>query len=211
MIPLFTKSTRLVKNSKTLIENIFTNFTLDKDIYSAVIEEKLSDHYPGFCLIDSSTNLNKLNNNDNNPLFKRFFTEETYELINRDIDLINWDVLTSMKCNDACNYFIDKLATSINERAPFREIKRKKGFTFHDPWITTGLLVSSHKLKTLYKKCKNKPPEHPNCINYTIYRNKFNSIKRQAKINYHHNKFKLYYRDIKKTWNVVNSVIGSKK
>ena len=62
----------------------------------------------------------------------------------------------------------------------------------------------------MYKKYITKPsPENKKL--YFSYRNIFVNICRNAKINYFHSKFAEIKNNIKRTWNVINTVISPKK
>ena len=46
--PLISKPTRLTSYSATLIDNIFTNFTLSQNVLNGIVLNDLSDHLPVF-------------------------------------------------------------------------------------------------------------------------------------------------------------------
>jgi len=71
-----------------------------------------------------------------------------------------------------------------------------------------GLLTSARRKNDLSKKVK----KHQSNLNlrrfYNTYRNKFNSIDRLAKIHFYKKKFSKVQCDPKRTWNLVNKIIG---
>jgi hypothetical protein len=53
-----------------------------------------------------------------------------------------------------------------------------------------------------------KEKSHPNAVKYYQYRNIYNNLKRKAKIKLYNETFVKYRHDIRKTWGVINSLIG---
>ena len=74
--------------------------------------------------------------------------------------------------------------------------------------MSKGILKSTKQRDRLYKECYNKTTGDPNYDKYIKYRNIHNKIKRKAKETYYNRIFKEYETDIKKTWSLVNSMIG---
>ena len=76
-------------------------------------------------------------------------------------------------------------------------------FTKKEPWMTTGLSISSRtKAKFLIKKQKH------NVSQYRIYNTKFNQIKRSMKIQY----YNTLLEKINTIWSILKSALsGSKK
>jgi len=77
-----------------------------------------------------------------------------------------------------------------------------------DPWMTNGLITSSRNLNKLFRKKINKEKSHPHSIKFNKYRNSYNNLKRKAKIKFYNEIFVKYRHDIRKTWGVINSLIG---
>ena len=77
------------------------------------------------------------------------------------------------------------------------------------PWVTSGLLTSSRTRKKLLSNKLHNPTDN-NILTFASYNNLYNKIKRATIRNYYHaileeNKF-----NMKKTWTVLNEVIGRK-
>jgi hypothetical protein len=75
--------------------------------------------------------------------------------------------------------------------------------------MTKGLLKSCRKKNNLYLKYIKKPTQN-NKAKFTAYRNKFKAIKTKSIQNYYATEFAKYSKDIKKTWNIIKSIINSK-
>ena len=76
---------------------------------------------------------------------------------------------------------IDKYASLITKTVSHRKI-------IHEPWMTSGLLKSSHTLDKLYKKSLGKDANSPEHKAYIDFRNRYNSLKRYTKKSYYNNK-----------------------
>ena len=76
--------------------------------------------------------------------------------------------------------------------------------------MTPALLKSSKHRDIICRKCLNKPKNSICHKNYTIYQNTYNKLKKICKQNYMYyaHECTLYKSDLKKTWNILKSVIG---
>lgn len=207
ILPLITKPTRVTPTSATLIDNIYTTFTLEKSITSGIFDRKLSDHFPVFALIGNST-LPK--NVSKERQYKRCFTPHVINLIKHDLDVVNWGVIDNLNCEDSYNYLTSILTNIINARAPPKLVKIKD-IKFSEPWFTKAMKQSSSKLDDLHTNTKNKPPDDISHIEYKKYRNLYNSVKRRAKQDYYNSQFVKYYNNSRKTWSFLNNLIGKTK
>ena len=77
------------------------------------------------------------------------------------------------------------------------------------PWITRAILKSIKQKNRLFKihRCN---PNNYNETTYKKYRNKLNSVIRQAKREYHFEKFQEVKHDLKLTWQFINKNIKKK-
>ena len=62
----------------------------------------------------------------------------------------------------------------------------------------------------MYKKCRKKQKNHPSVIAYNAYKNLFNKIKRKAKISFTQTQLNLYKNNIRKSWQIVNNLLGKR-
>ena len=53
-IPMITKPTRVTRTSSTLLDHMYTNI-LDLRLTPSIINSDLTDHYPIFCLLETTT------------------------------------------------------------------------------------------------------------------------------------------------------------
>ena len=76
------------------------------------------------------------------------------------------------------------------------------------PWMTTGLLNSAKTKDRLFRRQLGKGETDKTRVKFTKYRNMFNKLKREAKNSHYKAKLDQYKFDIRKTWSVMNSIIG---
>ena len=74
--------------------------------------------------------------------------------------------------------------------------------------MTSGLMKSSRTRNKLYKKSIGHNKSHIYYKTYIQYRNAHNKLKRYARYSYYRNLLEKHQSDIRKTWNIMNSVIG---
>ena len=68
--------------------------------------------------------------------------------------------------------------------------------------MTPALLKSSRTKRIMYKKCLGKSKERQ------TYRNTYNRLKRTSKQNYYASELTKYKYNAKKTWGILNTLIG---
>ena len=85
----------------------------------------------------------------------------------------------------------------------------KINYTNKHSWINKGILNSiKHKNKLFYLSKTN--PTKENISIYKSYRNKLTTILRNAERNYYTNQLELNKCDLKKTWSIMKTIIGTK-
>ena len=203
MIPTITKPTRITHKTATLIDNIYVTCNINK-IFSAILLSDMSDHLP--CLTCIGTKPQKPTKS---LQFKyRPINEQIMDRIKNELANTDWNFMHVLSSNDSYKSLVMKINEVIEKYAPEKLITIPSKRIFKDPWMTSGIMQSCIKRDQLYKKCIGKPKEHINTIKFTKYRNILNTIKKTAKNNYYRNLLATYKNDMKKTWGVVNSLIG---
>ena len=92
--------------------------------------------------------------------------------------------------------------------APIKTVKIPAKHIIKQPWMTSGILKSSHTLDKLYRKSIGRHKQDQKHIDYIKYRNTYNRIKRITKCTYYFDLFKKYKNDIRNTWKILKSIIG---
>jgi len=96
----------------------------------------------------------------------------------------------------------------LNIYAPEKTITIPAKSIIRSPWMTAGIVKSSHTCEKLFKKTIGIDKDNPNVINYKTYRNKLNSIKRTAKKKYYEGQINTFKNDSYKLWQVLKDIIG---
>ncbi|XP_030841178.1 uncharacterized protein LOC115923957 [Strongylocentrotus purpuratus] len=197
MFPLITKPSRIIPNTATLIDNIFTN-CLHNDLQSGLIYSDISDHFPVWCVnnkqiieyasVNTTPNGRLINNNQ--------LLQFKYKLLN-----VDWTpVRNTVDANKSYDLFIHILSNLYNECFPIVQ-RRNSKLKCKSPWITTGILKSIHvKQKKSVSKRK-----------YVKYKNSLTATIRSSKKKYFYNMFHKIKGDMKKTWSNINGLLGKRR
>lgn len=108
--------TRIMKNSKTCIDNIFTN--TDKYLNAKVHDYTISDHLPQMISISSQE--------EDITKIRRIYSEENYNTFTHLISKENWDIV--YKTNDPnimCKTFINIISENLEVAFPKLPLKRR--------------------------------------------------------------------------------------
>ena len=205
LVPTITKPTRITHKSATLIDNIYVQINNKTNIQSGILCVDISDHLPIIMCVGSTQREPR-----NKPIIlkMRQFNESTIADISNAICGTDWQYLDAMDINTAYADFSVVLNNVISRMAPEKVIKIPAKRVIRDPWMTRGLITSSRTLNKLHTTKIKKDKTHPSHIKYIKYRNLYNQMKRKAKLTYYNELFHKYQYNLKKTWGVINSLIG---
>ena len=89
------------------------------------------------------------------------------------------------------------LQSSIQNHCPIVTRKIANNKFRREPWMTHGLLISSHKQKTLYQAILKNNCTISAVIKYKNYRNLLSKLKRKCKIIYYKDKCKTFKHNVK--------------
>ena len=206
MIPTITKPTRITHTSTTLIDNIYVKSKQLSPIFSSVLHSVMSDHFPVLTCFGSEQKKNK------SPLeFKiKPMNDDIITKIIVELNSLNWTYLNELDTNEAYSSFTTKLNDVINKYSLEKTVKIPYKRIAREPWMTPGLVKSCTIRDKLYKNSINKEKSHPLYIKYINYRNKLNSLKRFSRQKYYRELIDSYKNDMRKTWSVINGLIGRK-
>ena len=208
LLPTITKPTRITSTTSTLIDNILCS-SISKLIDSFIIVTDISDHLPVMVRVD-------LNSCSQLPIHTqtRRIDETSITHFKAQLAQINWSSVHTFCSNNnpdiAYDEFFTLLKTEYDKSFPL--IKKTTSYrnNFKHPWMTTGLLKSSRKKEKLYMKYI-KNPTNENKQIFTIYRNKFKTLRIKAEKSYYENEFMNCSNDLRKTWRVIRSLINLNK
>ena len=204
LFPLICKPTRVQNRSATIIDNIFSNISINERHMNGIFINDLSDHFPIFH-IDYTTLLT----NKTTVLSKRCFSDSNVIKFVDMLSDIDWTYV--LECSDAqtsFSLFHIKLCESFNMCFPIENIKLNYKNKKH--WLTKNLKHCISVKNKLYVRFK----KHPNLVNeqkYKTYRNKLNCIIRKEERKHYESLFEKYKHDLKRKWSILKEVINSKK
>jgi exonuclease III len=207
-LPAILQPTRITTTTSTLIDNIFTNIW-PKIVHSSIIVTDISDHLPIIVWFDNQPVIS----DKPTPCITRIINDQSMDLFGKLLAQMDFTPV-SILCranepNKAYDSFIDMLSKTYNKAFPLYQLNKRDHRTFKNPWMTKGLLKSCNKKTKLYLKYI-KNPTMINKNKFTTYRNKFKTIKIKAMQNYYTYEFAKYNNDMKRTWNIIKSLVNSK-
>ena len=141
----------------------------------------------------------------------RIVTDDTILNIVAHLDDTNWDTLESLDIDDAYKSFIDTVIGALDIYAPVETKTIQSKNIIRQPWMSSGLLTSARTCDKMYRKCLGRSKTCGPYQKYIAYRNNFHKLKRFAKQNYYANELSKYQNDVKKTWNLLNTITGRVK
>ena len=205
LIPVINRPTRVTNHSATLIDHIFTNTYDATNFFQGILVTDITDHYPIFHVAHFD--------HDSKPkdeyFYKRNMSLNNYSSFYEDISKTDWsEVYNLNNCQRSFSLFYDKMKYQFDKSFPLKRIR--KGYKNKLPWLTDDLRNSINHKNKLYVKSK----KHDTAFNKIQYHEYKSSLQQQLK-----NTEKQYYNDLieknktnmRKTWEVIKSVIGKKK
>lgn len=206
VIPTITRPTRVTHTSATLIDNIYTKCDNYVDIHSRIIITDISDHFPVIMCIG------KVNNSKRkDPLVftHRRISDEALRQISVSLSGKNWQELDNQtSASDAYDNFMDSFNEVLDIYAPMHTVNIPHKAIVREPWMTSGLVKSCQTRDKLYRQCLGVDKSHASYIKYVKYRNSLHILKRITREAYYHDLLEKHKCDIRKTWCVMNSIIG---
>ena len=200
--------TRITKTSATCIDHFYTNHK-ESIIRKFILIDNTSDHLPLLGIINCKHKINQTK-----PIYKR---------ISSNLNLIKLRENTETKMKHLFNQYLqnptqcihyefqlltENLQEIINESIPLVKLSNKKTRLKQKPWLTKGLLKSSKVKNKMYKKLIKLKFNETLSNKYKKFRNKLTHLINLSKKLYYEKLLKNSCNDSKKTWNIINSVIG---
>ena len=200
--PTINKPTRVTSKSSTCIDHCFirTNRPLT-DIYAAVLEDYITDHYPLIVKIASiDTKLKK----DEKEEAQKINMKKLTTLISKQ----KWiEIYNTKDANLGCETFINIIKKTISECKIKIKVKMKKK---KKEWITAGI-INSIKERDRLSKLVNKSSDQEMKNRYKNYRNLLNAIVKKARYSYFKKLVIHNQKNVKALWNTTNSFLNNKK
>ena len=151
LYPSISKPTRVTPHSATIIDNIFTNTTINNpDILSGILCTDISDHYPVF-LIDHSTSITS----SERAIKRRIFSEENITKFNSLLSNHDWkSVFDERDPQQAYTTFYTEFNIMYDTCFPLRTIK--PGYKTRKPWLSEQLKRAIKIKNRMYKHLNKK-------------------------------------------------------
>ena len=183
LFPIISKPTRITDESATLIDNIFVSCSINH--IAGALVSGISDHLPIF-LLDDSVFCDIAVSSESVVIKYRLVNDCTMmDLCNRLSVFDFGGIFGSQDVDTMFELFADVVFQHFNESCPIK-CKTISSRSLRKPWI-------DEILKASIKKCQRL---------YLLYR--------QRKVTCNQ-RFLIYKKDIKKTWDSINSVLGRKR
>ena len=211
-IPCILHPTRITSHSKTLIDNIFSNF-ISPDIISGNITATISDHLPQFSFVPNILSNPSTQKSNYYERDWSKFKQENFILDYFDKDWADLLQIDQQNVNLSMDIFLNKMDSILNTHAPLKKVNKYKLKFKTKPWITPALQKSiSIKNNLLKKFITVKDPQIKERYHKENkdYRNLLSTILKQSKTNYFNHYFESNWNSIKNTWKGIKSIITIK-
>ena len=205
-LPLITLPTRITNTTATIIDHISTSNKSDH--YDAgIIHSSLSDHLPVFYISNY-----KFKKSPPKYIKMRKINEQTIPSFKTLLSASEWtqNILDENRPKQAFDNFFKIIDSSLDLAFPETKVKVSNNFIPINPWMSNGLLVSRKTKEKLASKKIRKPSE-ANVATFKRYNNLYTKLLRKAKQTYYNSKFLDFSSNMRKTWDLIREVVGSKK
>ena len=204
-LPVITLPSRITPTNATLIDNIFTNKSLDS-YNGGLIYSSLSDHLPIFYL-----NVSNQTSNKDSSIQKRNMSKENIDNFKDSLFCSDWSAITSdLNPESAFENFSNVINKNFDKCFPFKTVKPNKRIIPQNPWMTADLLnLRKRKERLLKQKFKHKTVDSNR--KFVMANNIYKSAVRKAKKEYYSSKFNEFSSNMRKTWSTINQLINKNR
>ena len=170
-----------------------------------ILVTDVSDHFPIFHILIEESNEDK----DNEKMLIRQVNDRNLMKYKTEFSEINWaSVYDCTDAQSAFTKFTDIHTSIFNKCFPIRPVK--KSYRNRLPWLTNGLKISIKNKNNLYKKSLRYPSAYSRKA-YSQHRNILTSQIKKAEKNYYQELIIENKTSMRKTWNIIKSVINKSK
>ena len=179
-IPYILHPTRITNHSKTLIDNIFSNF-ISPDIISGNITATISDHLPQFSFVPNILSNPSTQKSNYYERDWSKFKQENFILDYFDKDWADLLQIDQQNVNLSLDSFLNNINSILDVHAPLLALLFRIQFLLK----TTFMTAKDPQVKERYHK------------EYKGYRNMLSTIFKQSKTNYYNHYFEANWNSIK--------------
>ena len=136
--PCILQPTRLTKNSKTLIVNIFLN-SIEFETFSGNLTSLISDHLPQLLILKDFHRKSTVANNIVYERNYQFFNDDEFK---NDLKSIPWENILSqvnLSASSAFDLFFKQINTLLDQHAPIHKLSKKQLSLKKKPWISKSI------------------------------------------------------------------------
>lgn len=139
-----TSPTRITANSRTCIDNIYTN--ISQEFETAIISSGLSDHEGQLLKLAFETQTNKPTARH---VYKRIFSQQNISNFSNILQNETWqETVNASNTDEKYDTFTNTVMTHFNKAFPIKKIQIKPNLVKRH-WFTKGIQTSCNKLRCL--------------------------------------------------------------
>ena len=205
-MPYILHPTRITSHSKTLIDNIFSNY-ISHEIISGNITATISDHLPQFSFVPNILSNPPTQKSNYYERDWSKFKQENFILDYFDKDWADLLQIDQQNVNLSLDSFLNNINSILDVHAPLKKVNKYKLKFKTKPWITPALQKSISIKNNLLKKfitAKDPQVKERYHKEYKGYRNMLSTIFKQSKTNYYNHYFEANWNSIKNTWKCIS-------
>ena len=199
-------------HSKTLIDNIFSNF-ISPEIISGNITATISDHLPQFSFVPNILSNPSTQKSNYYERDWSKFKQENFILDYFDKDWADLLQIDQQNVNLSMDSFLNNINSILDVHAPLKKVNKYKLKFKKKPWVTPALQKSISIKNNLLKEfitAKDSQVKGRYHNEYKDYRNMLSTILKQSKTNYYSHYFETNWNSIKNTWKGLKSILNIK-
>ena len=142
----------------------------------------------------------------------RNLNDNKLSMIQDDLKSIDWNgLLRSDDCSENFDQFHSAVMNSMDTIAPLKKVRIAWKWKFTEPWMDKSIEKASNKCKQLHKISIDTNASEEDKVKYTKYRDVYNKLKRNSRMEYYSDKCLAYKNNIKKLWELMNSITEKTK
>lgn len=193
---------------KTCLDHIFIKAnTAANQLYSAVIQSKITDHNPVFLQIAYQNLDNRTHNNfEIIRNQKKIISIINYKKLNENLQAVDWQQIVSGDIDTSLETLIDLIQKEIKNCNTTKTIKNK--FTKRKPWVTNGIISSIHIRDRLYRQSCLYPDNQLIKEAYLRYKTTISRLIQKAKNQYYKQKIESYKNNPQKMWSLAKESLN---
>lgn len=176
-------------------------------VESAVITQKLADHYFTACRLSSN---NSSMNRDSASVnarkgYVQIVDNRKFDYLMSNYDWVNF--LNTVNYSNAYSKFVEVVSLFRDKSKRYIYVRQRRS---DHVWLTPQILAAIKSRDLLWKRCKNLPKNSFLRSEYVSERNRVNALIRSSKRKHYHNRFFESRFDSRTTWALVNELRNGK-